>query len=152
MLAPGIVSALEGIIIILDLLELPVQHFERSTSRLGKMTKISGRSILTNSKGWIPRFRNAHHTPLFDVFTMTAHDLQDELIAGRLRSTQVLEEYYRTICAHNDYLNAVFVLAPGAMSRAQEMDIRRAKGEFLGPLHGIPILIKVCIYRRTIYS
>jgi amidase len=110
------------------------------------MTKISKHPAPTlNLEVWNPSFEKDRHTPRFDVLTVTAHNLQHELIAGRLQSTQILEEYHRSICEHNGYLNAVFALAPGAMKRAQEMDARRTKGKFLGPLHGIPILIKVCI-------
>ncbi|PVH71885.1 hypothetical protein DL98DRAFT_596563 [Cadophora sp. DSE1049] len=108
------------------------------------MTRTAGRFIFnSNLNGWVPVFGGTQRRqPSFDVLTATAHHLQDELIAGRLRSKQILEEYYGTICTHNEYLNVVYVLAPGAMKRAQEMDVKRSNGEFLGPLHGIPILVK----------
>ncbi|KAL2072382.1 hypothetical protein VTL71DRAFT_11725 [Oculimacula yallundae] len=108
------------------------------------MTPTTERSVSnSNLKGWVPVIGDTHgRRPLFDVLTATAHHLQDELIAGRLRSAQIIEEYYRAICAHNGYLNAVYALAPGAMKRAQEMDEKISNGEFLGPLHGIPVLVK----------
>lgn len=65
------------------------------------------------------------------------------MIAGTLKSTDLVEEYVRQTEKHNSYLRAVSVYAPGALEQAQEMDARRQSGEFLGPLHGIPILIKV---------
>ena len=68
--------------------------------------------------------------------------LQEELSAGRLRSTQLVEEYQRSICMYNGWLGAD-QLAPDAMDRARETDSMRLAGKPLGPLHGIPILIKV---------
>lgn len=80
---------------------------------------------------------------LFNTLTATAHDLQQMMIAGTLKSTDLVEEYVRQIEKHNGYLRAVSVYAPGALERAREMDAKRESGEFLGPLHGIPVLIKV---------
>lgn len=81
--------------------------------------------------------------PLFDPLTATAHDLQQMMIAGTLKSTDLVEEYVRQIEKHNSYLRAVSVYAPGAFEQAQELDAKRQAGGFMGPLHGIPILIKV---------
>ena len=83
------------------------------------------------------------HVALFDTLQATAADLQKDLTAGVLNSSQIVEEYHRYIIQHNDYLNAVYELAPGAMSRARELDELRSKGSILGPLHGIPVLVKV---------
>jgi len=95
-------------------------------------------------RGFIPLFADqAPHQPLFDTLTATADDLQKELIKGTIKSTQIVEEYHRSILAHNGVLNAVYELASGAMQRAKEMDELRAGGTFLGPFHGIPILVKV---------
>ena len=82
---------------------------------------------------------------MFDTLSATAESLQKELIAGTLTSAQVVEEYQRSINKHNGYLNAVSELATDAVSRAKEMDRLRSEGTFLGPLHGIPILLKVHI-------
>lgn len=81
----------------------------------------------------------------FETLSATAESLQKDLIAGRITSTQIVEEYHQTIKKHNDYLNAVYELAPGAMDRAKELDELRSKGTVLGPLHGIPVLVKVGI-------
>ena len=94
-----------------------------------------------NLKGWIP---HAVESPrLFDTATVAAHELQEQLITGKIKSTEILQEYYRHILKHNGYLNGVYELAPGALQRAQELDTKRAQGEYLGPLHGVPVLIKV---------
>jgi amidase len=86
-------------------------------------------------------FRTA--PPLFDALTATAHELQAQMAAGALKSTDLVREYVWRIEQHNGRLRAVAAYAPHAMARAREMDERRAAGEACGPLHGIPVLIKV---------
>jgi hypothetical protein len=90
--------------------------------------------------------------PLFDALTATAHELQDLLCAGKLKSTDLVEEYVWRIEEYNSYLNAVFEYAPGVLQRALEMDRARANGQILGPLHGIPIIIKVNIHLNFKYD
>lgn len=98
-----------------------------------------------NLSGWIPKIEEiAHGKPLFDTFTATADDLQQELTAGRLTSVQIVREYYRAIFSFNGYLNAVYELAPGAIQRAEDLDRTRNEGTVLSALHGIPVLLKVC--------
>lgn len=103
------------------------------------------RTVATSKlRGYIPTFPDqAHHQPLFNTLTATASDLQKELSNGKIKSTQLVEEYHRSIIAHNGVLNAVWELAPGAMKRARELDQLRENGQFLGSLNGIPILVKV---------
>ncbi|KAF9247882.1 hypothetical protein DTO006G1_5691 [Penicillium roqueforti] len=86
--------------------------------------------------------RHRRGPPLFNTLTATAYDLQQMMIAGTLKSTDLVEEYVRNIEEHNGYLRAVSVYAPVALERAQELDAKREAGEFLGPLHGIPVFIK----------
>lgn len=88
-------------------------------------------------------YRDAQGVASFDTLRATAESLQQELTAGRLKSTQIVKEYQRSIDRYNGYLNAVYELAPDAMKRAEEMDQLRSEGRVLGPLHGIPIILKV---------
>lgn len=83
---------------------------------------------------------------LFDPLTATAHELQMMMIGGTLKSTDLVEEYVRQIEKHNGYLRAVSVYAPSAFEQAKELDAKRRLGDFMGPLHGIPVLIKVTLF------
>ena len=101
--------------------------------------------------GWVPYFPDlSSHSPSFNTLTATVQTLQDALVAGRLRSTDLVEEYQRSICLYNGWLRAVYQLAPGAMDRAREMDSLRQSGKYLGPVHGIPVLIKVSQIARWV--
>ncbi len=94
--------------------------------------------------GWMPSSAlRSIGSPKFDALTVTASQLQERLTAGSLTSTDIVEEYISRINEHNGYLKAVYVVAPGVMQQAKALDEKRASGKFLGPLHGIPVLLKV---------
>jgi Asp-tRNA(Asn)/Glu-tRNA(Gln) amidotransferase A subunit family amidase len=87
-----------------------------------------------------------------DLLTATAVELQTRLTSGSITSVELVEAGYRQINQYDGYLKAVIETAPGALKRAKYLDEQRSAGKVLGPLHGIPVLIKVYIYiysRRT---
>ena len=88
----------------------------------------------------------------FDVLTTTTIDLCKRLEEGSLNSVQIVETYLAQIAKHNIIgakCRAVISTAPKSLiiSEASELDRERAEGRVRGPLHGIPILLKV--YPRT---
>jgi amidase len=99
--------------------------------------------------GWIPKVTD--DAPLFDPRTASAATLQEMLSSGKITSVQILSEYHRQILSYNGYLKAVYRLAPNAIERAKELDAKRSAGEVLGPLHGIPILLKACYHHTAIF-
>lgn len=107
------------------------------------MAKSPAHSLLkrANLLGWVPTVTN--DGPFFDPLTTSASDLAQLLDSGKINSVQILNDYYRQILAYNGYLKAVLQLAPRAIDRARILDAQRSRGEKLGPLHGIPVLLKV---------
>jgi amidase len=81
----------------------------------------------------------------FNRLTTTVFELQDLLQDGKTTSFDALSRYLRQLDAHNSWLKAV-IATPGAyllLERAELLDDERRQGKVRGPLHGIPILIKV---------
>src|SRR5712691_7493849 len=75
----------------------------------------------------------------------TVAQLQAEMAAGRLTSEQLTRDYIQRIVAldqNGPGVNAVIELNPDAISMALDADAKRRRGIVLGPLHGIPILLK----------
>jgi len=60
-------------------------------------------------------------------------------------STDLVTGYLERIAKYNDFLYAVISTAPRdlVLSIADRLDQRRADGHVRGPLHGIPIILKV---------
>ncbi len=75
----------------------------------------------------------------------TVAQLQAEMAAGKLTSVQLTQFYIDRILALDQggpNVNSVIELNPDALVMAQNADTMRAKGKVLGPLHGIPVLLK----------
>src|SRR5262252_5430289 len=78
--------------------------------------------------------------------TSTAHRLEDELRARRISSRELLDAYLTRIDQLGPPINAVVTLdREGAFAAAERADDAAARGEWLGPLHGLPITIKDAI-------
>ena len=61
---------------------------------------------------------------------------------GQASSAEVVGAHLARIEAVNPWLNAVVRLAPDALDRAREADEALARGEAIGPLHGVPFTVK----------
>ena len=75
----------------------------------------------------------------------TVAQLQAEMASGRVTSEQLTNEYIQRIIAldqNGPGVNAVIELNPDALAMARNADALRRKGIVLGPLHGIPVLLK----------
>jgi len=75
----------------------------------------------------------------------TVAQLQAEMASGRLTSEELTEEYIARIIAldqNGPGVNAVIELNPDALAMARHADRLRRQGHVLGPLHGIPVLLK----------
>jgi amidase len=75
----------------------------------------------------------------------TVADLQAKMAAGTITSEQLTKYYLRRILAldqNGPGVNSVIELNPDAVRIAEQMDDLRTRGKVLGPLHGIPVLIK----------
>ncbi|MFL6540790.1 MAG: amidase family protein, partial [Chthoniobacterales bacterium] len=75
----------------------------------------------------------------------TVTQLQAEMTQGKLTSEQLTREYLDRIAAldqRGEGVNSIIELNPDALDMAKNADKLRKKGQVLGPLHGIPVLLK----------
>jgi amidase len=76
---------------------------------------------------------------------MTLAQLQNAMAAGTLTSAQLTQFYIDRIVAldqNGPGVNSVIELNPDALASARSADLQRKQGKVLGPLHGIPVLLK----------
>lgn len=65
------------------------------------------------------------------------------LAAKKVSSAELVELYLSRIDTYNASLNAIVTVDPDAARRvAKRSDAARARGDELGPLHGLPITVK----------
>ena len=78
----------------------------------------------------------------YSVVEVPLFQVSMDLDAGRTTSVEITEAYIARIEALDGPLNGVIAVAPDALDQAAASDARRAAGETLGPLDGVPILLK----------
>lgn len=77
-----------------------------------------------------------------DPCAATIGALAPALRDGRLSPVTLMEATLERIARHDGALSAVVHLAPGALAAAEAAHRAIAAGDWLGPLHGIPIAVK----------
>ena len=83
-----------------------------------------------------------------DFLTATVADLRQLLARREVSSSDLVKGYLKQIDRHNHKgmrLNAVISIAPerDILRQADALDQERAEGRVRGPMHGIPVIIKV---------
>ena len=78
----------------------------------------------------------------YDATDKSIGELKADLAAGRVTSVELVRDYESRIAGLDPLLHAVIVVNPDAMVIAKRADIARKSGALMGPLAGIPILIK----------
>ncbi|MBS0224330.1 MAG: amidase family protein [Proteobacteria bacterium] len=84
-----------------------------------------------------------------ELWRWSAVDLARAIRNGTVSSREAVQSALDRIAAVNPTINAVVhVLADEALADAARADAARASGAVLGPLHGVPVTIKVNIDQR----
>jgi Asp-tRNA(Asn)/Glu-tRNA(Gln) amidotransferase A subunit family amidase len=78
----------------------------------------------------------------FDVVEATVAELHAAIEAGGLTVASLVDRYLARIDAYDEDLNAILTVNPEARQRAADLDERFDAEGFVGPLHGIPVVLK----------
>ena len=80
---------------------------------------------------------------LTDLAYLTAHEAQAALTRRDLSSVELTQAHLDRIAALDPAIHAFLTVTPEiALAQAAASDARRARGQTLGPLDGIPISLK----------
>ncbi len=78
-----------------------------------------------------------------ELHTLTAHELADQMRRGAVSAREIAEATLARIAAVDERVKSFVTVTPeAALAQAREVDERRARGEALPPLAGIPIALK----------
>jgi amidase len=79
-----------------------------------------------------------------DVVRMSARDLAQAIATRKLSAVDVMTAYLDHIAALNPKVNAIVALQErdGLLAQARERDAQLARGQSMGPLHGLPHAVK----------
>ena len=77
-----------------------------------------------------------------DLDSLTAESVQAGFVSGAFTAESLTQACLDRIAAVNGRYNAIIFLNPDALADARDIDRRRAAGEALGPLAGVPVVVK----------
>ena len=81
-------------------------------------------------------------TPDIDLTTLTIDSVQEGFRSGRFNAESLARACLAQIETWNARYNAVIFLNDEAVDDARAIDRRRQAGEALGPLAGVPVVVK----------
>ena len=74
-----------------------------------------------------------------------AVELAESIKTGKLSAVEVVQAHLDRIESINPKINAIVQMAPEALERARAAEEAVSRGEFWGPLHGVPFTVKDCV-------
>jgi aspartyl-tRNA(Asn)/glutamyl-tRNA(Gln) amidotransferase subunit A len=77
-----------------------------------------------------------------ELITLSAAELADKLASGEVSSVEATQAHLDRIAAVDGDVHAFLHVSANAIATAAAVDARRAAGEPLGPLAGVPVAIK----------
>jgi len=78
----------------------------------------------------------------YDVEEVSLAQISSDLTAGKTTSAAVAQAYIDRIKKYDPQLHSVIAIAPDALAQAKASDDRRKAGKAIGPLDGVPVLLK----------
>ena len=78
----------------------------------------------------------------YDVVEKSITQIQADLASGKVSSVELVRLYEARIAEYDGRTHAILVLNPDAMAQARAADAARKRGGPLGPLAGVPVLLK----------
>ena len=83
--------------------------------------------------------------PDFVVVEASIAEIHQSMRDGRITARELVELYLQRIVAYDKKgpaINAIILVNPNALARAEELDRSFAESGLSGPLHGIPVIVK----------
>ncbi len=88
-----------------------------------------------------------------EIIKLSAAELAAQMQAGTLTSVEITQAYLDRIAAIDGSINSfITVTAEDALATAADIDARRAAGEQLHPLAGVPIALKDIVVTRGVQT
>jgi amidase len=86
--------------------------------------------------------RTSTHKTMSELPSQSITRLAELIRGGEASPVEVVQAHLDRIDKVNPQLNAIVTLAPDAIEKAREAEAAVARGDTLGPLHGVPLTVK----------
>src|SRR5437016_1814176 len=119
------------------------QHIQRRVSIL--MRPVLVWAVILILFGFLWPGTATGQTPTFHLGETTIDAVHNAYKAGRLTAHQLVQMYLNRIEAYDKKgprINSIITINPKALEEADRLDAAMKKSDFVGPLHGIPVIVK----------
>ncbi len=110
------------------------------------ITQLSRRGLMVGAAMGLALAACSEQKPVavapYEVEEVSLAQIADDLAAKKTTAVAVTQGYIDRIKMYDGALHCVIAVAPDALAQAEASDKRRAAAQALGPLDGIPILLK----------
>lgn len=79
---------------------------------------------------------------MYNLEELTIARFHESLKQGEITCEGLIHAYLQRIEVVDRRVNSIITVNPAALDRARELDVAYAKGGLVGPLHGVPVLLK----------
>ena len=76
------------------------------------------------------------------IYEKSVAQLHKQMQEGKLTAHELVDYYLKRIKVYDGVINSIITINPNALSDADKIDAMKAEGKELGPLYGIPIVLK----------
>src|SRR2546423_15444538 len=85
-----------------------------------------------------------------DLLSKSLTEIEHLITSRAFSSVDLTQTYLNRIEEANSSVNAIVTIAPGILERARHCDSELARGNVIGPLHGIPLTVMETIATKGI--
>lgn len=78
----------------------------------------------------------------FNPIEATIHDVRAAILSGKVTAEEIVQTYLDRIATYDKVLSSIINVNPNAKERARELDEIYSESGSVGPLHGVPIVLK----------
>lgn len=78
----------------------------------------------------------------FDIEEVTIAEIHQAMRRNQITAAELTQRYLDRIDTYDEDLNAILTINDSALERAEELDAALDESGFVGPLHGIPLILK----------
>jgi amidase len=115
----------------------------KSSIRIAALAAILAGALIGYSQK--PQSEAQNRSPRFQIVETTIDDIHTAMTSGRLTARELVQAYLDRINAFDKQgpkLNCIITLNPRALEDADRLDAALKRSGMVGPLHGIPVLVK----------
>ena len=107
-----------------------------------KLAGVAGAAGLASGSGSAQPTSESLQNDEFELIEATISEIRQAIVSETITATSLVEQYLERIEEYDETLNAFITVNENAVARAEELDETFEESGPVGPLHGVPVVLK----------